>query len=178
MEVVMARVELEDSWISRGDVGAIRADLLVFLKLHNMRVVEESDAEIRVKQGSQILTRLLGGWFVSPAWLPKRAMIEFQQAKDGVHVQAMIEESLGFGFMDPILSDKYRKYFEQWMDDLNHFLHQRKVAGSSASAEPRDSAPARKKKREENISRTRRAAAPPERADDQGYVDQPPASAE
>jgi len=33
-------------------------------------------------------------------------------------MRALIEETMGFGILDPILADKYRAYFERWMDDV------------------------------------------------------------
>jgi hypothetical protein len=162
----MARVELEDTWTARGDVAGVRAMLLRFGKLHKMKIIDETDDELRLKQGSQFLTRLLGGWFVPASWLPKRATIVLQPADgraaeraearpgsappqpesseevsarrlrqpaepaevtslphpDGVvHIQALIEESLGFGFLDPLLKKKYQDYFEEWMDRVQDF---------------------------------------------------------
>jgi hypothetical protein len=114
----MARVEVKDSWLVDGDIVAVLDALRTFVKVSGFKIVDEQTNEIRVKQGSQLLTRLLGGWFVSPATLPKAATVSVRQKEDGVLVRALIEESLGFGIMDPILADKYRAFFERWIDDL------------------------------------------------------------
>jgi hypothetical protein len=114
----MARVELKESWVVEGDIGAVRDALRTFVKVSGFKIVEEQANEIRVKQGSQFLTRLLGGWFVSPTTLPKAATLRVRQKEDGVLVRASIEETMGFGILDPILADKYRAFFDRWLDDL------------------------------------------------------------
>ncbi len=76
----MARVGLSDSWDLVGDLSILRSELLAFLAAHKMAVVEESGDEVQTiwaKQGSQLWTRLLGGWFVSAATLPKKARLTF-----------------------------------------------------------------------------------------------------
>jgi hypothetical protein len=83
--------------------------------------------EIHVEQGSQILTRLIGGWFVPGSWLPKFAMVKILQTEDGVRFWAVIEESLGFGLLDPFFKQRYQTYFERWMDDLRTAVHWKPV---------------------------------------------------
>ncbi len=114
----MARAELEDRWVAAGDLDAVRRRVVRFLERSGMTITEESDDELQAKEGSQLKTRLFGGWFVSAGTLPKRATITFREVEGGVRVRAVIEESLGFGIMDPVLKDKYERYFEDWLDDL------------------------------------------------------------
>jgi hypothetical protein len=140
-EVDMARVEVRDSWVVDGDISAVRDALRTFVKITGFKVVEEQANEIRVKQGSQFLTRLLGGWFVSPTTLPKSATVSVCQAEDGVHIRALIEETMGFGILDPILADKYRAFFERWMDDLARVSEdatQRSERSGPPTRRPRD----------------------------------------
>jgi hypothetical protein len=132
----MARVDLKDSWVVDGDIGAVHAALQTFFKITGFKTVEEYGNEIRVKQGSQFLTRLLGGWFVSAATLPKAATVTVRQTEDGVLVRALIEETMGFGILDPILGDKYRSFFERWMDDLER-VSDNPTQGSDRSVRPR-----------------------------------------
>ncbi|OWK45141.1 hypothetical protein [Fimbriiglobus ruber] len=114
----MARADLEDRWdVDRG-LESTRKRVLRFLDDVDMKVIEDDDEKIVAKQGSQLKTRLLGGWFVSPESLPKRATIRLRETSEGTRVKAVIEESLGFGILDPILKGKYEKYFDTWMDDL------------------------------------------------------------
>ena len=97
---------------------AVHDALIRVIKRHRMRLVRNSEGRIRATQGTQVLTRLLGGWFVPASWLPKQTAIRFRLAADGVRVRASIEESMGFGVLDPILQRKYQGYFEQFIDDL------------------------------------------------------------
>ncbi|HZZ80450.1 MAG TPA: hypothetical protein VFE62_18245 [Gemmataceae bacterium] len=120
----MARVELDDSWlIADGDADEIQSDVRKFLKKQGMSVVDDDEGEIRAEQGSQIGTRLLGGWFVPASWLPKAATIRVKQTKKGVRIVASIEETLGFGLLDPLLASKYDSFFQRWMEDLRD-LHE------------------------------------------------------
>jgi hypothetical protein len=114
----MARVDLEDTWTTAGDAPAVKAALRGFFRRRKMQPVEEIGDELRIRQGSQLLTRLLGGWFVPATWLPKRAAVLVRQTADGVRIRATIEEAMGLGVMDPLLKRKYQGFFETWMDDL------------------------------------------------------------
>lgn len=114
----MARVTISDKWTADGDVKSVRRRVLDFLDAYGMAVVDDENGRIDVKQGSQLRTRLLGGWFVNARHLPKRATIVLRDVEDRVGIRATIEESLGFGLIDPRLEDKYEKFFNNWLDDL------------------------------------------------------------
>lgn len=114
----MARVELRETWQVKGSVDSARERVLRFLENRKMTVAENAANELQAKQGSQFLTRLLGGWFVTAKWLPKRARIVIERDGDHARIDAVIEESLGLGIMDPILKGKYEKFFVQWMAEL------------------------------------------------------------
>jgi hypothetical protein len=121
----VARVELRDAWYVSGDADALRKELLRFFRRQKMKVVFEEEGafhSVRVAQGSQFWTRLLGGWFVSPTTLPKQALVTFSESSKGLHLRVTIEETMGLGLMDSILAKKYEKFFEQWMDDLEAAL--------------------------------------------------------
>jgi hypothetical protein len=114
----MSRVRLKDSWIAHTDVESARDRLKLFFKRNNMSLINHEAGRWRVKQGSQLKTRLLGGWFVSAESLPKEATVTLQQEDDGVLIKAVIEETMGFGFMDPLMKSKYEEYCEDWLDRL------------------------------------------------------------
>ncbi len=114
----MARAELEDKWVVDTEMDRVRRRIEKYLGETGMTWDEDAPDEFQATQGSQLKTRLLGGWFVSPESLPKRAVVRLKAFDGGVKVWAVIEESMGFGFLDPILKDKYEKYFERWLDDL------------------------------------------------------------
>ncbi len=114
----MARAELEDKWVVEAAMDRVRRRVEKYFDETGMTWDEDTPDEFQAKQGSQLKTRLLGGWFVSAESLPKSAVVRLKTVDGGVRVWAVIEESLGFGFLDPILKDKYEKYFERWLDDL------------------------------------------------------------
>jgi hypothetical protein len=116
----MARVDLSDTWVAAGDAATLEVKVLDFFNERKMRVTEKQDGQIHVKQGSQFLTRLLGGWFVPPSWFPKRAVVKILDLSEGVRIEASIEESLGLAVLDPIFKRKYQAYFETWMTDLKN----------------------------------------------------------
>ena len=141
----MARVRLRDTWYVPFSPDELRAELLRFLRKRRMQVVDEEDGEfatIRAEQGSQLWTRLLGGWFVSATRLPKRATLTFSATTKGTVLRAGIEESLGFGILDPLLAGKYKNYFEEWMQDLEDALRL-----DPRAAKPDDSFQEKPKKR-------------------------------
>jgi hypothetical protein len=114
----MARVELRDDWTVNGDVEDALKTARAFLKKSGMTIVDSFDDEIRFSQGSSLWTRLFGGWFVSAATLPKMGTATFKRTKSGVRVRVKIEETLGFGVLDPLLHSKYEEFFKKWMDDF------------------------------------------------------------
>jgi hypothetical protein len=114
----MARVELDDVFLVEEDVERVKKRLRLFVKNARMQIADETDDEIRFEQGSQFLTRFLGGWFVSSAWLPKGGSFRVRETNKGVRIRARIEETLGFGILDPLLASKYESFFARWMNEL------------------------------------------------------------
>lgn len=115
----MARAELEESWITAQDAEELRtAALGILRRRRRMGVRDDQDGELILTEGSQLLTRLLGGWFVPASWLPKRVTVNYRRAADGLRVRACFEETMGFGYLDPILKSKYERYFVEVMDEL------------------------------------------------------------
>jgi hypothetical protein len=118
----MSRVRLKDSWIAHVDRETAEDLLEVFFKRNQMKVVDQQGNHWRVKQGSQLKTRLLGGWFVSAESLPKQATVALRTEEDGVLVKAMIEETMGFGFLDPLMEKKYEEFCDEWLDRLRRAI--------------------------------------------------------
>lgn len=114
----MARAQLANAWVVSGDIAAVRTPVQDFLLDEGMEIVDEEPDRVEVRQGSQMRTRILGGWFVSPRTIPKRATVSLHQTADGVRIEASIEESMGFGLLDPIFKRKYEAYFADWMSRL------------------------------------------------------------
>jgi hypothetical protein len=116
----MARCQANHGWIARGDAANLKHALHGFFARHSMTVVRDDGMETEVTQGSQLRTRLLGGWFVNGKHFPKRAMVRFTPAPEsgGTRVDVHIEETLGFGVLDPIFEDRYQAYFRTWIEEL------------------------------------------------------------
>ena len=115
----MARVEQTDTWKVEGEIAVIGQAVRYYCRQCGMSAASDQVQALELLQGSQFLTRLIGGWLVPARWLPMRAVIQFSQVEGkAVQIRALIEEALGFGFLDPILADKYRNHFERWMNGL------------------------------------------------------------
>jgi len=120
----MARVQFSDSWTitTSIDIETAKRRLRKFLNQHSMKLVSTQAGEITCEQGSQLTTRLLGGWFVNPMGLPKRARIRLHPTTSGIQIEAAIEETLGVGWLDPKFQRRYEDYFREWMDALRSAL--------------------------------------------------------
>jgi hypothetical protein len=120
-EVAMASVELAESWDMAGDVGSVQARVRGFFERHRMRVTGEQPGEVHAWQGRRLLATLLGRRS-PPAWLPKRAFVKLKRLEAGVAVRAGIEDEAGGGNPGERLRDKYRTYFEWWMEELKQAI--------------------------------------------------------
>jgi hypothetical protein len=78
--------------------------------------------EMLLRGGSQVALRLIGGWFIKPTTLPKRATVSFAPSAEGTRVDAKIEDTLGLGILDPKLKKKYQSYCEAWIAGLGKEL--------------------------------------------------------
>ncbi len=118
----MAKVARDEVWLLETDAVALRPRLLDFLRASRMRVIEETADRVLAGQGSYMWTRLLGGWFVSPAQLPKRATVTVAPQGRVTQVHAHIEDGLDMGFMNAVLQGRFERYFEAWLSDLGTAL--------------------------------------------------------
>jgi hypothetical protein len=111
----MARAELAESWVTAAAPGKVLETIERLFAAHKVGVIEAGGGRIRGKQGSQFLTRLLGGWFVSPAVFPKLFSIRYEQCEPGSRVDVRIEEAMGFGVLDSHFKSRYEGYFAEFM---------------------------------------------------------------
>ena len=74
----VARAKRVDSWITSVPINEIRPKIQNFFTMHGVNIDQINDGEIIGKQGSQLITRLLGGWFVNQAKFPKRIFDQLQ----------------------------------------------------------------------------------------------------
>jgi hypothetical protein len=82
-----------------------------FLEQEKITIIEYSNSTIIAKEGSQFLTRLLGGWFVPVSWLPKKITIIIKE----LEIDFLIEETLGFGILDSFFRERYKKSFQDFL---------------------------------------------------------------
>jgi hypothetical protein len=119
----MSRIQLQNSWLTNLPVDMARHHLDRFLKHHAMTMVgDASGLALEMKQGSQFITRLLGGWFIDPKYFPKRAVIRLHPAEQGLIIEAFIEETFGLGYLDSHFKSRYEGYFHYWMNALRSVL--------------------------------------------------------
>ena len=117
----MSRAELRNEWLTNISLEEGKTIAELFCNQNGMRIDYVNYTEVLnivASQGSQWKTRLLGGWFINPVNFPKRASVVLQAVEGGTQVAAQIEETLGFGILDPHFKSKYEAYFHQWMNDL------------------------------------------------------------
>jgi hypothetical protein len=89
----------------------LNLEIKTFLEQEKTTIIEYSNSIIIAKEGSQFLTRLLGGWFVPAKWLPKKITIIFKE----LEIDFLIEETLGFGILDSFFREKYKKSFQDFL---------------------------------------------------------------
>lgn len=136
----MARIEIKRSWQTSLSVDEARQRLNQFLEQQKMTVVSSDESEVVADQGSQSTAGLTGGWLADPASLPKRATVRLEPAEPGVHVEAIIEEALGPGQLDPHLQNRYEEYFAEWMNALRYVLPSGEPVSVGVRKEPSDAA--------------------------------------
>ena len=83
-----------------------------FISDHKIKIIQKNNNTIIGRQGSQFITRFLGGWFVSPKHFPKKITFTIKPEKVNTSITIKLEEALGFGLLDPIFKKKYANYFE------------------------------------------------------------------
>ena len=119
----MSRVELSGSWKTTKSQEEVDAIVRRFAAENKMKIAEtEESGVINLRGGSQVGMRALGGWFVKPTMLPKRATVKVAETADGTSVDARIEDAMGVGIMDRKLKGKYQGYCEAWIAGLGKEL--------------------------------------------------------
>ena len=119
----MARIELEDAWHCEAPLEDIKKRLDSFRMREGMRPSGESGSTLSYKMGSQVATRLIGGWMGKKRWLPTRATITLEASANDTRVVAHIEEALDVGILDRKLKRKYEQQFATRMAELEAALH-------------------------------------------------------
>ncbi len=116
-----SRVSRSDTWVLVvSDAQRVHHVATSYIYATRMRIRADVDGAIEAQQGSQFLTRLIGGWFIGRRWLPKRAVIRVLRDPGGIRIEATIEEKLGFGLLDPKFRRRYEGYFAAWLAGLRN----------------------------------------------------------
>ena len=98
------------------DAGAARQRMLQAVARRSGKIVEEKD-EIVAKFGSQLLMRLVGGWFVSSSTLPVRATLSFSPLESGTLVRIHVGDAMGVGVKTG-MNDKFTTAVNEIADAL------------------------------------------------------------
>ena len=67
------------------------------LQKRYVEFIDEDAITFCCRQGTQWGTRILGGWFVPPDWLPKEVTVAVESMADHSRIHLSTEEMLGFG---------------------------------------------------------------------------------
>jgi len=108
----MARVDRRDEWTTSMTIDETAQVISQLMADGRQRVKRTSPTSFVMRGGSQ---RILGSWFVNVANLPYRAFIELVPAGEGTWVRALIEESMGLGWVDAKVRSHYDEMFAAWM---------------------------------------------------------------
>ena len=122
---ISSRAFLHDEWITNSTLTEAVRRLYIFFSQNEMKLVSQTQGDplyIVAEQGSQFMTRFIGGWFVNPVKFPKRATLVIATVPGGVSIEALIEETLGFGILDTGFRDRYLGYFRTWLYNLHQLF--------------------------------------------------------
>ena len=125
---ISSRAFLHDEWTTNATLQEVVRKLYTFFGQNEMKIVSQTQAEplyIIAEQGSQFMTRFIGGWFVNPIKFPKRATLVIATVPEGVSIEALIEETMGFGILDTGFRDRYYGYFRTWLFNLQQMFPKR-----------------------------------------------------
>jgi hypothetical protein len=75
----------------------VRDEILSKLASMSARVVTVSESYVEAQTGSQLATRLKGGWIARPTELPMRTAVALQTHGQGTQVQVTVTDAMGFG---------------------------------------------------------------------------------
>ncbi len=98
------------------DAGVARQRMLQAVAQRKGKVVEDQET-IVAKFGSQLLMRLVGGWFVSSSTLPVKATISFTPLEAGTLVRIAVGDAMGVGVKTG-MNDKFTTAVNEIADVL------------------------------------------------------------
>jgi hypothetical protein len=110
----MTRLELTRTWTVDRAADDARAVVEQYLLDTRMRISAQDGRTITADGGSQIVTRMIGIWFVDASAYPRHVTVTIT----GSQVRATVEERLGFGILDRWSRANYLRAFQTWLDGL------------------------------------------------------------
>lgn len=117
----MARVEQTGNWTVGGSVEKVRETILGHMGAAKWRVQAAEGNGLAFKRGSQLATRLIGGWMLGPSKFPSRADVTVEDSGGQTIVNAAFGEAFGVGSVVGI-KKKYGAYFDTCVADLGAAL--------------------------------------------------------
>lgn len=117
----MTNAKLGSSWVVENEKSNVYDKMLHFMKKHRMVIVEKNQSTISVKQGSPLITRLLGTFLTPAIYLPKTITIELEELEKGTKIIVHIREDIGLS-INSKLEYKYKNFFSAWLDDFKNYL--------------------------------------------------------
>ena len=90
---------------------------------HGLSVQYTDDpAALELRGGDQAEFRVKGGWWAKPNVFPKKGVVRRVAADGGYDVEIEMQETMGFGLMDPWTKRKYRAALEAILDEFDAAL--------------------------------------------------------
>ncbi|MHC4252128.1 MAG: hypothetical protein ACYS9X_23670 [Planctomycetota bacterium] len=88
------------------------------LQKRYVEFVDEDAISFCCRQGTQWGTRILGGWFVPPDWLPKQVTVAVESMADHSKIYLSTEEMLGFGLFGKRLCKRYDLFVQSLLAEI------------------------------------------------------------
>lgn len=119
----MSRIDHQAVFETSYPIDVLTRKIKQFCALNQIKIERESNNCLEARQGSQLVTRFLGGWFVNPAQFPKKIVFTLSSPQpDKNQVMLTFNEDLGFGFLDSKFKERYRDGFTNITLDFDAFL--------------------------------------------------------
>lgn len=117
----MSNAKLSRSWVVENEKSNVYDKILHFIEQHRMVIVEKNQSTISAKQGSHLITSVLGTFLAPTKYLPKTITIELQELEKGTNIIVNISKDIGLSVNNKI-ECKYKNFFSIWIDDLKKHL--------------------------------------------------------
>jgi len=117
----MTNAKLSSSWVIKNEKSNAYDKILHFIEKKRMVIVEKNQSSITAKQGSPLITRLLGTFLTPAIYLPKKTIIQLEELERGTKIKANIREDIGLS-VNTKLEYKYKNFFSVWLDDFKNHL--------------------------------------------------------